>query len=56
MEWVHHIVDAVILDPSLDMDLKSNALDEDKNSKQYYDYSTILALDLFGSAISSSSS
>ena len=50
MEWVHHIVDAAISDPLLGMDLKSNALDGDETSNQSYNYSTISALDPFGSA------
>ena len=50
MEWVHHIVDAAIPTPILELDLKPSASDEDESSKRSVDFSTISALAPFGSA------
>jgi len=49
MEWVHHIVNAAIPDPTLDLDLKPSAADKDEASKRSEDLSAISALGPFGS-------
>ena len=50
MEWVHHIVDAAIPDPTLDMDLKSSASEDEEGYNRSHHFFIILALDPFGSA------
>ena len=50
MEWVHHIIDAAIPEPSLDLNLEASESEDDVLSKHSVAPSVISALDPFGSA------
>jgi len=50
MQWVHLIIDAVIPDPKLDLDLKASSSGGEDASQQSQNFSTISALEPFGSA------